>query len=341
MKEMINVCLIGTGRAGLIHARNFSNALTHARLIALCDSDPGNLKAAAAELPVSCLYTDYREALANPAIDAVVVVTPTKFHKEIVIAAAEHKKHILCEKPMALTPADCEAMIAAAEAHGVKLQVGFMRRFDAGFRQAKEIVEAGEIGDVVLVKSLTRGPSEPKPWMFDMTLGPGPIGEVNSHDLDTLRWFADSEVESIYAIGANFRSPEAAGQYPDYYDTVSMNMTFENHVLGAVDGAQYVQYGYDARAEILGTTGCILIGSQNNQSVLTASKNGKISRTAMHSWTWLFREAYVNEARDFIECILHNTQPRVTGHDGKMAVQLVDCGFKSLMEKRIVRTNET
>lgn len=336
MKDKIKVCLIGTGRAGMIHGRNFNSVVKNAQLIALCDPMEESLKAAQAELGVKYTYLDYREALQNSEIDAVVVVTPTKFHKEIVIAAANEKKHILCEKPMGLDRFECQAMINAANHNNVKLQVGFMRRFDANFRQAKEIVNAGEIGDVVLVKSLTRGPSEPKPWMFDMSISNGPIGEVNSHDLDTLRWYTQSEAESIYAVGGNFRSPEVKEQWPDYYDTVSMNLVFKNKMIGAVDGAQYVQYGYDARAEILGTNGCIMIGSQNNQAVMTAQRNGKITRTAMHSWTYLFREAYINEDTAFIECINDNTEPEVTGYDGKKSVELVECGVKSLLEKRII-----
>lgn len=336
MKKTINVCLIGTGRAGMIHAVNFNSAIRNARLIALCDPSEENLSSAQEQLNCPYTYKDYRDALDNPDIDAVVIVTPTKYHKEIAVAAAKAKKHILCEKPMAMNEDECQEMIDAANENNVKLQVGFMRRFDANFRHAKEIIMAGEIGDVVMIKSLTRGPSNPKPWMFDISVSSGPIGEVNSHDLDTLRWYAGSEVESIYAVGGNFRSPEIAGQFPEYYDTVSMNLVFKNKVIGAVDGAQYVRYAYDARAEIVGTHGNILIGDQHKYSVVTATREGKITRESMHSWTYLFREAYVNEDQSFIHCILHDTNPEVTGYDGKMAVKLVKSGLTSLLEKRIV-----
>lgn len=336
MKTTINVCLIGTGRAGMIHAINFNSAIQNARLIALCDPSAENLNSAQGQLNCPLTYNDYREALKNSDIDAVVIVTPTKYHKEIAIAAAKMKKHILCEKPMAMDEVECQEMIDAAKENNVKLQVGFMRRFDANFLHAKEIVMAGEIGDVVMVKSLTRGPSTPKPWMFDTSISAGPIGEVNSHDLDTLRWYAESEVKSIYAIGGNFRSPEMAAQYPDYYDTVSMSLVFENNVIGAIDGAQFVRYAYDARAEIVGTQGCILIGDQHKYSVVTATRNGKVTRESMNSWTYLFREAYVNEDQSFINSILNDTEPEVTGYDGKMAVNLVKSGLTSLLEKRIV-----
>ncbi|WP_280737718.1 MULTISPECIES: Gfo/Idh/MocA family oxidoreductase [unclassified Enterococcus] len=334
---MINICLIGTGRAGLIHGRNMAAKVSGGKLIALCDPSEEALQKAKEELAVEYVYTDYKQAVENPDIDAVVVVTPTVYHKEIVIAAAQAKKHILCEKPLAMNEQECLEMIAAAQEHQVKLQVGFMRRFDESFQEAKKIVDSGQIGDVVLIKSLTHGPSEPKPWMYDISKSSGPIGEVNSHDFDTLRWFAGSEVASIYAIGGNFRSPEVRQEYPDYYDTVSLNLQFSDGKLGAVDGAQYVQYGYDARVEILGTNGSVLIGDQSKHKVVVAKKNGEIVRPAMHSWTYLFQEAYVREDQAFVDCIINDTEPLVTGYDGMMAVKLVHAGLTSLLEKRIVQ----
>ena len=338
--KSINVCLIGTGRAGMIHGRNFAKNVQNACLVALCDPDSEALKAAQEELGIEIGYTDYQDVLNNQNIDAIIVVTPTQFHCEIVVAAAKAKKHILCEKPLAVNEEECLLMIDAAKENNVKLQVGFMRRFDESFRHAKMLVDQGVIGDVVLIKSLTHGPSEPKQWMYDIAKSSGPIGEVNSHDLDTLRWFSGSEVESIYAIGGNFRSPEMKEQYPDYYDTVSMNIKFNDGKLGAIDGAQYVQYGYDARAEILGTNGSILIGEQSKLNVVVANKEGKINKEAMHSWTYLFKEAYAREDQAFIDCILNDTQPEVSGYDGLMSLKLVRLALQSLLEKRIVYVEE-
>lgn len=340
MNKKIRICLIGIGRAGMIHAKNFATRIHQASLVAICDPSSEALAAAKKELGVDITYTDYREAVLDPKIDAVVIVTPTIFHKEIVLAAAAAGKHILCEKPLAMNETECDEMIAAAETNRVKLQVGFMRRFDESFQQAKEIVLSGEIGDVVLVKSLTRGPSHPKPWMFDIRNSSGPIGEVNSHDFDTLRWLTESEVSSIHAVGGNYRSPEVKADYPDYYDTVAMTLSFDNGMIGAIDGAQYVQYGYDARVEILGTKGNVMIGEQHKQKIVTATSNGQLIRPAMHSWTYLFDDAYIREDQAFIEAIMRDNDPLVTGYDGKMAVKLVSLGLTSLLEKRIAYASE-
>lgn len=336
MTERIRICLIGTGRAGMIHGRNFAGRIKNAELIALCDPSKESLETAQKEVACPYLYQDYHEALQNPAIDAVVIVTPTVYHKEIALAAAAAKKHIFCEKPLAMDESECLAMIQAAEENHVKLQVGFMRRFDASFQEAKKVVDAGVIGDVVMVKSLTHGPSEPKPWMFDIHKSNGPIGEVNSHDFDTLRWLTGSEVTSIYASGGNYRSPEVRNEFPDYYDTVAMNLRFEDGKLGLIDGAQYVQYGYDARTEILGTKGSILVGDQGKHNIVVATSNQQLIRPTMHSWMYLFREAYIAEDQVFVDCILKDTAPQCTGHDGLMAVRLVNAGLTSLLENRIV-----
>ena len=334
MANLINVCVIGTGRAGMIHARSYNGSVPGARLAALCDPVEESLKAAQLETGVEKVYTDYRDALADPEIDAVVIVTPTGLHREIVVAAANAGKHVFCEKPMATDANECDEMIEACRKNNVKLQLGFMRRFDKSFRRGKEIIDSGKIGDVTLVKSLTHGPSELREWMYDISKSSGPIGEVNSHDFDTLRWYAGSEVKTIHAIGRNFRSPEKAGEYPDYYDTCAVILEFENGVLGMVDGAQYVQYGYDARAEILGTKGNVCVGSQRADNVTVAVSGMELMADAMPTWRTLFKDAYIEEARSFIRCITEDTEPEVTGHDGKMALILVRDGLRSLLEHR-------
>ena len=333
----IGICVIGAGRAGMIHARNFRNNVPGAELIAVADPVEEVAKAGAAELGLEKYYLSHTDALNNPEIDAYVVVSPTKYHLEIVQAIAAEKKHILCEKPMAMTIAECDAMIAAAKENQVKLQIGFMRRFDSSFRQAKEAVDAGEIGDVVMVRSNTRGPSIPKPWMYDISKSNGPLAEVNSHDIDSMRWFANGEFQSLYAIGGNYRCPDAKAEFPDFYDNVVLTAQFDNGVQGMLDGAQGVGYAYDAKMEILGTKGCIYLGNlRGSNMTICYSDSGTATYPLIDSWRGLFKDAYLNEDIAFINAIEKDTEPEVTGHDGKMAVAVVNAGNTSITEKRIV-----
>jgi myo-inositol 2-dehydrogenase/D-chiro-inositol 1-dehydrogenase/scyllo-inositol 2-dehydrogenase (NAD+) len=333
----IGICVIGSGRAGMIHARNFAGRIPSAELVALVDAHRETVEGACRDLGVRTAYLDYGDALADDRIDAVVIVVPTVLHKEIVVAAARAGKHVLCEKPMAMTPSECDDMIAACDTAGIKLQIGFMRRFDNSFVAARQRIDAGEIGEVVLVKSLTRGPSVPQPWMYDIKASNGPLAEVNSHDIDTLRWFAGSEIEEVYALGGNFRCPEAREKFPDFYDNVSMVCRFEDGKQGMIDGAASVGYGYDARTEIVGTKGVLLVGRMEQDGVVSCSTDAGITRTFVKSWRNLFTEAYLAEDQAFVDCIREGVEPRVRGIDGRMAVAVVNAGNRSILERAPVR----
>ena len=308
----LSIGLIGAGRAGMIHARNLRASVPHAALTAVADPVEAAARAACEELELERFETDYRRILADETVDAVVVVTPTKYHCEIVLEAARAGKHILCEKPMAMTVEECAAM------------------------QAKRVVDSGAVGDVVMVRSNTRGPSIPKPWMYDISKSNGPLAEVNSHDIDTLRWFTGSEFASLYAIGGNYRCPDAAADFPDFYDNVVLTASFANGMQGCIDGAQGVLYGYDARVEILGTKGCVFLGKTRETAVTVCTADMKAAEEFTNSWKFLFKDAYLEEDTAFVRCLLEDTPPLVTGHDGKMAVQVVNAGNQSIREKRIV-----
>jgi myo-inositol 2-dehydrogenase/D-chiro-inositol 1-dehydrogenase/scyllo-inositol 2-dehydrogenase (NAD+) len=335
----IGVCVIGAGRAGMIHARNFARRVSRGRLAALVDAHAPTLDAAQKELEVERGYSDYRAAFEDANVHAVVVVTPTALHRDVVIQAARAGKHVLCEKPMAMDVAECDAMIRACGEAGVRLQVAFMRRYDESFCTARERIDAGEIGEVVLVKSLTHGPSVPQEWMYDIRKSNGPLAEVNSHDIDAARWFVGSEIEEVYALGGNFRCPQAARKYPDFYDNVSMVCRFADGRQGFIDGAVSVGYGYDARMEIVGTRGVMFVGRMEQDTVVGCSTAHGIVRPFVKSWRTLFSDAYAREDQDFVDCILDGREPRVCGLDGRMAVAVVNAGNRSIVERAPVRVD--
>jgi len=338
--DKLGVCVIGAGRAGLIHAVNFAKGIKNARLTAICEPNHEAAEKARQELELERHYPDYRQALDDDQVDAVVVVTPTDYHRDIVVSAAEAGKHILCEKPMAMTVGECDEMITATEKNNVVLQIGFMRRFDQNFVYAREQVRQGAIGDVVLVKSLTRGPSIPQRWQYDIAKSNGPLAEVNSHDIDTLRWFTESEFEHVYAIAGNYRCPEARDEFPDFYDNVLMTASFANGMQGSIDGAVSVGYGYDARLEVVGTEGVLFVGRLDQTGVVTCNRSNGLKAPAVESWRSLFSDAYRNEDQGFVDTIMKGKPPVVSGHDGKMAVKVVNAGNQSIIEKKPIALNE-
>ncbi len=335
--QSLGICLIGAGRAGMIHAKNFQNKVEGAHMAAVVDVVEQSARDAALSLHIDTWYTDYRQALNNPEIGAVVVVSPTNLHKQIVIDCANAKKHIFCEKPMAMNTQECDEMVRTCEENGVKLQIGFMRRFDESFQEAKRMVEEGAIGDLVFIRSNTRGPSKPRPWMYDLKQSNGILAEINSHDIDSLRWFAGSEIDTLYAIGGNYRNPEAKKDYPDYYDNVVMSGQFKNGVQFSIDGAAYVEYGYDSKMELVGTKGVLHVGRTEGAFLKCSTKEHGTSSPFINSWMTLFRDAYLAEDIAFVESIKNDTPPKVTGVDGRMAVAIVEAGNASILEKRLVK----
>jgi myo-inositol 2-dehydrogenase/D-chiro-inositol 1-dehydrogenase/scyllo-inositol 2-dehydrogenase (NAD+) len=323
----------------MIHARNFAAKVPGARLIA--GADPSEQARSAAVDELDCrTFPDFRRAFDEEDVDAVVVATPSVLHKEAVLEAARRGKHVLCEKPMAMNVGECREMLDAVARAGVKLQIGFMRRYDRSFVAAREVVDRGEIGEVVCVKSLTHGPSIPKPWQCDIRKSNGPLAEVNSHDIDTLRWFTGSEFKEVFAIGGNYRCPDVRSEFPEFCDNVLLVSSFENGMQGLIDGAVSVRYGYDARVEVLGTRGIVFIGELRGNSVVSCTDDQRMTTAIVGSWRTLFAEAYLAEDVDFIECIRLDRTPRATGMDGLQAVEVVNAGNRSIVEGRPVRLNE-
>lgn len=328
----IGIGIIGSGRAGMIHARNFARLVPGARVVAVTDAVPETREAAGRELGGVSAHPEYEALLGDRAVDAVVIAAPTARHRELAVAAARAGKHIFCEKPMAMNTDECRAMIEAADRAGVVLQIGFMRRFDANFRAARARVEAGDIGEVVLVTSRTHGPTYPKPWMFDLRQSNGPLAEVCSHDIDTLRWFSGGEITEVYALAANYRTPEARDSFPDFYDQVLLSARLSTGAQGSITGAQGVGYAYDSRVEIVGTHGLITIGSLQAGTTVVCTKDKELRQPAVVSWTNLYRDAYLAEDIEFIAAIREGRRAAVTGEDGLAAVAVVNAGNRSIAE---------
>ena len=335
-KKTLGICLIGAGRAGMIHAGNYKNKVPNARMVAVVDAVEEAAASAAEALEITKYYTDYKMILDDKEIDAVIVVAPTDLHKQIVIDCANAGKHIFCEKPMAMNTAECDEMIAVCKKNKVKLQIGFMRRFDSSFREAKRLLDEGAIGELVQVHSCTRGPSKPRPWMYDLKKSNGILAEVNSHDIDSVRWMTGSDIDSLYAVAGNFRNPEATENYPDYYDSVLMNGTMKNGVHFSIDGAAFVQYGYDSKMELIGTKGKINVGRADKDFVHCTTTESGTSTPFISSWMTLFIDAYLAEDTSFVNSILENVEPEVTGVDGRMAVSIVEAGNDSIAKKSII-----
>lgn len=336
------VLMVGAGRAGMVHAVNLAESTRRARVVGAVDPDE-----AAARTMAERAYADFsgpslEAALeSGPDFDAVVITTPTFLHRDLAITAAKAGKHVFCEKPMAIDAAECEEMIAAAEAAGVTLQIGFMRRFQPEFAEARRRIEAGDIGEPMIVKSLTRGPGLPPPWAWDLSLSNGLLAEVNSHDFDTVRWLAGANVQRVYAEVANRKGPSRGVEHPDFYDNAVVTLRFANDAIGTIDGTCPADYGYDARVEVVGTEGLLVIGDVRGMALLEVKDRDHGGRQPTHrTWPERFEPGYRAEMRAFVDACLDGTPPPVTGEDGRQAVLAVRAANRSWQEGRPVALDE-
>jgi myo-inositol 2-dehydrogenase/D-chiro-inositol 1-dehydrogenase/scyllo-inositol 2-dehydrogenase (NAD+) len=328
--DVLRFCLIGAGRAGMVHAHNIVHTVSNAELVAIVDLNERQLKEKGEELGVHSLYTDIDDALAHDVFDAVIIGAPTFTHHFYTVKCADAKKHVFCEKPMAVTVSEAREMIDVAEKNNMKLQIAFMRRFDSLFQNAKFVIDSGELGDPIIIKSLARGPGLPAPWYYDISKSNGLLAEICSHDFDSSRWFSGSEYRRVYAEAVNRKTPEIRKEYPDFYDNVVCSFRMKNDVIGTIDSTCPSDYGFDVRGEIVLTKGLIVIGEVQGEAVLTCDTKGVIGTRAFTSWRTRFKESYIKEIQSFIDVVLKDETPFVTGYDGLASVEAVVAANQSI-----------
>jgi predicted dehydrogenase len=343
MKSPLRICLVGVGRAGKVHANTIVNFLPSAHLAAIVEAVPETRQQAGEVYGIQpeARFDSLESALQSAAFEAVVITTPTFTHASLAVMAAQAGKHIFLEKPMALSLAECDAIIHAAQQARVHLQLGFMRRFDPEFAAAASRIEAGEIGQPMMVKSLTHGPGLPPAWARDLSQSNGMLAEVNSHDWDCVRWLMGSNYQRVYTETANFKGAANQVETPNFYDNALVTIKFENGGLGSISGVCPCGYGYDARVEIVGEKGILQIGELQGQAVVVCTNRDQGLITPVYR-TWLerFAWAYIHEMRHFVDCVRNGNAPKVGGEDGRWAVAGVLAATKSFFEQRPVCLTE-
>jgi myo-inositol 2-dehydrogenase/D-chiro-inositol 1-dehydrogenase len=335
MKDRVNIGVIGTGRMGSVHTRNLVRRIPQANVVAVCDIRLEVAQAVADELGIQGVIRDYHELLMDDRIEAVVIASSTNTHAFMMQDAARAGKHIFCEKPLALDLDSINVALAAVEEAGVKLQVGFNRRFDSNFQRVHELVASGEIGAPCILRITSRDP-EPPPMDYVRVSG-GLFLDMMIHDFDMAR-FQLGDVEEVYAMGTVLVAPEI-GLAGDV-DTAVVTLRFKNGAMGVIDNCRKATYGYDQRLEVLGSEGAAWAGNEMTDAVVHADQGGFHSATLPQFFMQRYSEAYVSEMCEFVECLVSDKTPPVTGRDGRLAVVLGYAALKSHQENRPVRLSE-
>ena len=341
MSEAIRLCMVGAGRVGKNHLNAIIRHLPGGKVVALVDPAENVLAETGSEFGIDIGFNTLDEAIDKVHFDGVIITTPTSTHRDLADLAAENKKHVFLEKPMALNLEECDQIIASTSKNNVILQLGFMRHFQPEFVAAYERIQAGEIGNPMMVKSLTHGPGLPPKWACDLRTSNGMLAEVNSHDWDAVRWMMGSNIMRVYAEVANLKGNLFNVDIPDFYDNALVNIKFDNGTLGMFSGICPCGYGYDARMEIVGDKGIMQIGEMKGETiVLCNDRDHGLITPIFRRWQDRFNWGYIYELEHFIECIQNGTQPKVGGEDGRWAVAGVLAGTKSFQEERPVLLKE-
>jgi myo-inositol 2-dehydrogenase / D-chiro-inositol 1-dehydrogenase len=331
MASHLRVALFGAGRMGKRHGRTIALECPKATLVAICGPDLAAAEALASELGVPLATPDPATIFDDSSVDAVVIAASTSAHAQLIIEAARSSKEIFCEKPVTSDLVTTKEAIAAVDQAGVRLQVGFQRRFDKGCVAAKERIERQEIGRVEMIRDTMRDPSPPPPEYLP-TSG-GLFRDMSIHNFDNVRWMAGDEPEQVFAFGANLVDPifEAAGDI----DSSVVSIRFRGGGLALIDNSRRSGFGYDVRTEIFGSEGALFVGYSRETPILHFSDRG-VTSDHVHWFLERFDDAFVKEIQSFVASIQNDTEPSVAGRDGHVAMAMAVAAEASIREAKPV-----
>ena len=334
--KTLAIGIIGAGRIGRVHAENLAFCLPDAQALVIADPDSKAAASLAERCGIPHVAQDAQAVFDNPAVNAVLICSPTATHSDFVMRAARAGKHVFCEKPLDHSLSRIDLALREVDKSGIKFQVGFNRRFDANFARVRKSVVEGEIGAPHLVHIISRDPAPP-PLSYIKTSG-GIFLDMTIHDFDMARFLVGEEVESVYACGAVKVDPEI-GKTGDL-DTALTVLQFENGVIATIDNSRQALYGYDQRVEILGSRGAIATENCYPTQAILSTASAIQRDLPLNFFMERYTQSFVSELQSFVRAVLRNEPTAVNGVDGRMAVAIPLAARRSYDEKRPVRLPE-
>ena len=336
---MVQIGIIGAGRIGQVHMRGIASGVPNAVIRSLADPmiSP-EAEQLARSIGVSQIVLNYHDVIDDPKIDAILICSPTDLHAKISIEAIHAGKHVFCEKPVDHELARIAQVESALKSSGknLKYQVGFNRRYDHNFRALRQAVLDGKIGDVQFVRVSSRDPKVPHAG-FVQSSG-GLFLDMMIHDLDMIRYLSGSEVVEVFARGAVLIDP-AIGEAGDV-DTATVSATMANGALALIDNSRQAVYGYDQRAEVFGSKGCVQNGNDLPSTMVLSTVDGIVSEKPLWFFLERYMASYQAEVCSFVDSIVNDTDTEVGIADGRRTIQLALACKKSMDENRPVRIDE-
>ena len=334
--EKLKVGVIGTGRIGKVHIATLVQNVPQALVVAVADTNLNSANEVAKAFGITNVFNSFREVINLPEVEAVVICSPTDTHARYIIEAAMAGKHIFCEKPVDLSLEVIQGALDAVAKVGVKLMVGFNRRFDPNFSKIKELVVAGKIGDPHILKITSRDPAPP-PAQYSAVSG-GMFMDMTIHDFDMARYIVGSEVTEVYTNAAVLVDPEI-GKAGDV-DTAIITLTFANGAIGVIDNSRKAVYGYDQRVEIFGSKGMACADNNYPENHRLYAGDGVHGSLPLNFFMERYLEAYANEMKIFCDAVVNDLPLPVSGIDGLRSVAIALAAKKSFLENRPVKLSE-
>lgn len=332
---MVNLGIIGAGRIGKLHAQNISQ-FHDVTIKTISDVYTEGLQEWASTLGIKNTTDDYTQIIKDEEIDAILICSSTNTHPNIITEAAKAGKHIFCEKPVSFELNETLKALKSVKDSNVKLQVGFVRRFDSHFKKVKEGVIEGSIGDPHIVKITSRDPNPPSKEY--LAACGGIFLDQAIHDFDMARYLCGSDVVEVHAFGAILVDPMF--EELNDLDTVITSLKFENGAIGVIDNSRKAVYGYDQRVEVFGSEGCLTVDNVVETLAKLSTKEAVISEKPKYFFLERYNNAFISEIREFIDCISNDRNIKVDGNDGLQAELIAHAAKKSFLEKRPVRIKE-
>ncbi len=333
--KKIKIAVAGLGRIGKIHLKNLCRNFSEIEVVAAMDVFDES-KAIADEFNVPVFVKDFNDLLAVEGVDAVVICSPTDTHADYVVKAAKAGKQIFCEKPLDLSLDRVKEVLKIVDESGVKLMLGFNRRFDPEFKKIRQIVLSDAVGDPQIIKITSRDPGPP-PVSYIKVSG-GMFLDMTIHDFDMARYISGKQVTEVFAKGAVMVDPEI-GKAGDI-DTAVITLTFEDNSMAVIDNCRKAVYGYDQRLEVFGSKGMAMAENNypNNHKLYTQS--GVSGDLPLHFFLERYDASYNQEIREFIDALASGSEMPVNGTDGLMSIAIGLAAKKSVAEGRPVKMEE-
>jgi len=315
-KKKISIGVIGIGRIGKIHLKNLFNHFKSIKIEAISDTNE-KLEKLCKTYNIGKFYKSYQDLIKDKSIDAVLICSPTSFHSKQIIFAAKHKKDIFCEKPVDLSLEKTIEVLNIINKNKVKFMIGFNRRFDPDFIKVKKMVDEGKIGKVQTIKITSRDPNPPS---IDYIKNSGGLFiDMTIHDFDMACNIANSEVNEVFTfVNTINKKIKNAGDI----DTALTTLKFENNIICSIDNSRKSVYGYDQRIEIFGSKGMCGIDKKNNTNTFLINDKKIKKSFPKDFFITRYKDAYINEMKEFIDCLINNNKPSVGIEDAVNSIRI-------------------